>query len=77
MEYILANNGANISNHGYERSTIDSAMKTTYCNLANDNPNHVFVYAAGNSNQEVNANNPKFGCAFEMPTQMTQITLVC
>ena len=69
VEYMLAN-GAIISNHSYGGSTVDSTRKTTYNNLANNNPNHVFVYAAGNSNQEVNTNNPKFGCALEMPTQI-------
>ena len=69
VEYMLAN-GAIVSNHSYGGSTVSSARKATYNNLANNNPNHVFVYAAGNSNQEVNTNNPKFGCALEMPTQI-------
>ena len=69
VEYMLAN-GAIVSNHSYGGSTVDNSRKTTYNNLANNNPNHVFVYAAGNSNQEVNANNPRFGCALEMPTQI-------
>ena len=63
-------NGAIVSNHSYGGSTVSSARKATYNNLANNNPNHLFVYAAGNSNQEVNANNPRFGCALEMPTQL-------
>ena len=63
-------NGAIVSNHSYGGSTVDNSRKTTYNNIANNNPNHVFVYAAGNSNQEVNANNPRFGCALEMPTQI-------
>ena len=69
VEYMLAN-GAIISNHSYGGSTVTSSTKATYNNLANNNPNHVFVYAAGNSNQEVNANNPRFGCALEMPSQI-------
>ena len=69
VEYMLAN-GAIVSNHSYGGSTVSSSLKTTYNNLANNNPNHVFVYAAGNSNEEVNAANPRFGCALEMPTQI-------
>ena len=69
VEYMLAN-GAIVSNHSYGGGTVTSSTKTTYNNLANNNPNHVFVYAAGNSNEEVNATNPRMGCALEMPTQI-------
>ena len=64
VEYMLAN-GAIVSNHSYGGSTVDSARKTTYNNLANNNPNHAFVYASGNSNQEVNTNKSKFWMCFE------------
>ena len=69
VEYMLAN-GAIVSNHSYGGSIVSSSTKTTYNNLANNNPNHLFVYAAGNSNEEVNATNPRMGCALEMPTQI-------
>ena len=69
VEYALAN-GAIISNHSYGGSSVSSSMKTVYNNLANNNPNHLFVYSAGNNNQELNSTNPRFGCALEMSTQI-------
>lgn len=63
--------GAVISNQGFGGGTlVDAAQKAFYNNLAKENPEHLFVYPSGNEKEYVNANNPKFGCALEMPTQI-------
>ena len=69
FEYMLAKN-ATLSNHSYGGSIVNATTKALYNNIAANNPNHLFVFAAGNSNQELNVNNQRFGCALEMPNQL-------
>ena len=69
FEYALSK-GAIVSNHSYGGGTVSSSTKQYYNNLANNNPNHVFVYAAGNDNSMVSSTHPRFGCAMEMPNQI-------
>ena len=69
IEYALSK-GAIISNHSYGGSMVDTATKTNYNNLAYNNPNHLFIYAAGNSNKVIDSSYPEFGCALEMITQI-------
>ena len=69
IEYALSK-GAIVSNHSYGGGRVYSSEKQYYSNLANNNPNHVFVYAAGNANSKVSSTYPRFGCALEMPNQI-------
>ena len=69
VEYALSK-GAIVSNHSYGGGYVSSSTKQYYNNLANNNPNHVFVYAAGNANSMVSSTYPRFGCALEMPNQI-------
>ena len=69
IEYALSK-GAIVSNHSYGGGRVYPSEKQYYSNLANNNPDHVFVYAAGNANSKVSSTYPRFGCALEMPNQI-------
>ena len=67
LEYAISN-GATVSNWSLGGGTITEAERTAYENIANNNPEHLMVFAAGNSNKLVHSN--LFGCGLDLPNQI-------
>ena len=67
LEYAVSK-GAIVSNHSYGGGFLSTSQKTKYNNFANNNPNHLTVYAAGNSNILVTSTS--YACGMDMPTQI-------
>jgi len=69
LNYAIAK-GAKISSNSWGGGTVSSSTERMWDAVLQNNPDHLFVAAAGNENEEVSDTNKKMTCGLKEPNQL-------